>query len=146
MIWDTFLLFWHHCNIQKGISIIRTYTHVKVTSVQDDVIKWKHFPHYWPFVRGIHQSLVDSPHKGQWRGALMFLFDLCLDKQLSKQLRCWRFEMPLHSLWCHCNDVQTWACLPIAWIWMRGQRWVCTDKCPQQCLVSGGWTLQATPD
>ena len=20
--------------------------------------------HYWPFVRGIHQSLVDSPHKG----------------------------------------------------------------------------------
>ena len=20
----------------------------------DDVIKWKHFPRYWPFVRGIH--------------------------------------------------------------------------------------------
>ena len=30
----------------------------------DDVIKWKHFPRYWPFVH--------SPHKGQWRGALMF--------------------------------------------------------------------------
>ena len=38
----------------------------------DDVIKWKHFPRYWPFVRGIHRSLVNSPHKGQWRGALMF--------------------------------------------------------------------------
>ena len=38
----------------------------------DDVIKWKHFPHYWPFVRGIHRSPVNSPHKGQWRGALMF--------------------------------------------------------------------------
>ena len=37
----------------------------------DDVIKWKHFPRYWPFVRGIHQSPVNSPHKGQWRGALM---------------------------------------------------------------------------
>ena len=37
----------------------------------DDVIKWKHFPHHWPFVRGIHQSPVNSPHKGQWRGALM---------------------------------------------------------------------------
>ena len=37
-----------------------------------DVIKWKHFPRYWPFVWGIHQSLVNSPHKGQWRGALMF--------------------------------------------------------------------------
>ena len=28
--------------------------------VHDDLIKWKH---YWP---------VNSPHKGQWRGALMF--------------------------------------------------------------------------
>ena len=38
----------------------------------DDVIKWKHFPRYWPIVRGIHRSPVNSPHKGQWRGALMF--------------------------------------------------------------------------
>ena len=28
---------------------------------RDDVIKWKHFPRYWPFVWGI-----------QWRGALIF--------------------------------------------------------------------------
>ena len=38
----------------------------------DDVIKWKHFPRNWPFVRGIHRSPVNSTHKGQWRGALMF--------------------------------------------------------------------------
>ena len=38
----------------------------------DDVIKWIHFPSYWPFVRGIHLSPVNSPHKGQWRGALVF--------------------------------------------------------------------------
>ena len=38
----------------------------------DDVIKWKHFQRYWPFVRGIHRSPVNSPHKGQWRGTLMF--------------------------------------------------------------------------
>ena len=38
----------------------------------DDVIKWIHYPRYWPFVRGIHRSPVNSPHKGQWRGALMF--------------------------------------------------------------------------
>ena len=38
----------------------------------DDVIKWKHFPHHWPFVRGIHRGLVNSPHKNQWRVALMF--------------------------------------------------------------------------
>ena len=32
----------------------------------------EHFPRNWPFVRGIHRSQVNSPHKGQWRGALMF--------------------------------------------------------------------------
>ena len=37
-----------------------------------DVIKWKHFPCNWTFERGIHRSPVNSPHKGQWRGALMF--------------------------------------------------------------------------
>ena len=38
----------------------------------DDVIKWKHFPRYWPFVREIHRSPVNFLHKGQWRGALIF--------------------------------------------------------------------------
>ena len=33
--------------------------------IHDDVIKWKQFLRYWPFVRGIHRSPVDSPHKGQ---------------------------------------------------------------------------------
>ena len=37
---------------------------------------WLHqierFPHNWPFVWGIHRSMVNSPHKGQWRGALLF--------------------------------------------------------------------------
>ena len=37
------------------------------TFTHDDVIKWKHFPRYWPSV-----APVNSPHKGQWRGALMF--------------------------------------------------------------------------
>ena len=51
------------CMIQYNVTAI---------SGRDEVIKWKHFPHYWPFVRGIHQSPVNSSHKGQWRGALMF--------------------------------------------------------------------------
>ena len=38
----------------------------------DDVIKWKHFPRYWPFVRGNNRSPVNSLHKNQWRAALMF--------------------------------------------------------------------------
>ena len=37
---------------------------------------WRHqmeaFLRYWPFVRGINRSPVNSRQKGQWRGALMF--------------------------------------------------------------------------
>ena len=38
----------------------------------DDVIKWKHCPYYWPFGLRIDRSPENSPHKDQWRGALMF--------------------------------------------------------------------------
>ena len=41
------------------------------TVCHDDVIKWKHFQNYWPYVLGIHRSPVNSPYKGQWRGAVM---------------------------------------------------------------------------
>ena len=46
----------------------------RIYNAHDDVIKWKLLPRYWPFVRGIHLLPVNSPHKGQWRGALMFLW------------------------------------------------------------------------
>ena len=57
---------------------LRNYVHSRFLvfcrgqTLYDDVIKWKHFPRYWPFVRGIHRSPVNSSHKGQWRAALMF--------------------------------------------------------------------------
>ena len=38
----------------------------------EDVIKWKHFPRYWPFWRGIFRSPVDSAHKDQLCGAFIF--------------------------------------------------------------------------
>ena len=47
-------------------------TSCSIPNIHDNVIKWKHFPHYWPFVREIHRSLVNSTHKGQWHRALMF--------------------------------------------------------------------------
>ena len=40
--------------------------------IHDDVIKWKQFSRYWSIVRGLRRSLVKSPLKGHWRGALMF--------------------------------------------------------------------------
>ena len=37
--------------------------HTLVSHQHYDVIKWKHFPRYWSFVRGIHRSPVNSSHK-----------------------------------------------------------------------------------
>ena len=43
-----------------------------IIQIHDDVMKWEHFPRYLSFVREIHRRPVNSPHKGQWRGTLMF--------------------------------------------------------------------------
>ena len=87
----------------------------------DDVIKWKHFPRNWPFARGIHRSPVNSTHKGQWRGALMFSL-IWLNKRLSKQSWGWWFETLSRSLWRHRN-VHRWCGEPIIQIkfWRIGQ-------------------------
>ena len=81
----------------------RYSTPPQTSSLHDDVIKWKHLPRYWPFVGGIHQSPVNSPHKGQWRGALMFSLICILIKRLSKQSWGWWFETLSRPLWRHCN-------------------------------------------
>ena len=95
---------------------------------------WRHqmetFPRHWLFVRGIHRSLVNSPHKGQWRGALMFSLIYALNKRLSKQSWGWWFETPTRSLWSHCN-----ACpffLTVTWINHRG---LVTSHCVKELTV-----------
>ena len=65
-------------------------------NTHDDVIKWKHFPRYWPFVRGIQRSPVNFPHKGQWRRNSMFSL-----------IWGWWFETPSRPVWRHCNDICT---------------------------------------
>ena len=69
-----------YCKIGHSRSSVTQYWSSIVSNRQDwqavvfhdDVSKWKHLPLYWPFVRGIHWSPVDSPHKCQWRWDLMF--------------------------------------------------------------------------
>ena len=71
-------------------------------AAHNDVIKRKHFPRYWPFVRGIHQSPVNSPHKGQWRGVFNVFLNLRM-KNCCKQSWGWWFETSSCSLWRQCN-------------------------------------------
>ena len=72
------------------------------------VIKWKYFPRYWPFVRRIHRSLVTSPHKGQWRGALMFSL-ICVwintwvNNRDTGDLRRYRAHYDVIVMFIHCH-------------------------------------------
>ena len=77
------LKFWWH------LRWWRTYPYI-----HDDVIKWKHFPRYWPFLRGIHRSPVYSLHKGQWHGALMF--SLICTWIIGKQWWGWWFDITVN--------------------------------------------------
>ena len=64
--------------------------------LHDDVIKWKHFPRFWPFARGIHRS-----QRPMTRIFGVF-FDVRLSKRLNKQWVCRGYESRV-SLWHHCN-------------------------------------------
>ena len=55
-----------------------------------------------PFMRGNHRSPVDSPHKGQWCGALMLSFICAWTSGWAIERRKW-FDTPLQSLWRHYN-------------------------------------------
>ena len=75
--------------------------------LHDDVMKWKHFPRYWPFVGGIHRSPVDLRLNNGWvndrdSGNLRrhrAIFDVPVMKSLSKPLGSRYIFHLQHNLW-----------------------------------------------
>ena len=99
-------------------------------SLHDDVIKWKHFPRYCPFVRGIHRSPVNSPHNGQWRGALMFSLicawiNGCVNNGEAGDLRSHRahYDVTVMYMWwnecgCHWTSYLSVSTHTEMWLWL----------------------------
>ena len=93
--------------------------HIRWNS-HDDVIKWEHFPHFEPFVWGIHQSPVNSPHNGQWHGALIFSL-LCVwingwvNHREAGDLRSHRAHYDVIVM----IDIFMEVLLTISWLWFR---------------------------
>ena len=75
--------------------------------IHDDVIKWKHFPRYWPF--------GEFPAQRPVTRSFYVFFDLRLNERLSKQWRGWWFETLSHPLWRHRN---------VGGVWLQLLRWV----------------------
>ena len=59
VIWDAIApimtsLWWHWTKIMEDVcKEVNTSMKIIIYMYHDDVIKWKHFPYYWPFVRRI---------------------------------------------------------------------------------------------
>ena len=88
--------------------------------IHDDV-KLKHFSRYWPFVRGIHRSPVNPPHKDKWRGALMSSL-ICawtngwVNNNEAGDLRRYRAHYDVTIMWHMCvyecsTRPRKWICL-----------------------------------
>ena len=79
--------------------------------VHDDVIKWKHFPRNWPFVRGIHRSRW-IPHTKASDAELWCFLWCAPEYRLSKQPWGWWFETLSWSLWRHWYMGKSTSCKP----------------------------------
>ena len=112
-----------------AFSVVQTSQTAQV--IHDDVIKWKHFPRYWPFVWP-----VNSPHKGPVTRSFDVFFDLRLNKRLSKHSWGWWFETPSRPLWRHCNVLASCLLWVFAqWYWLL-RLWCYQEFLPGQAGVN----------
>ena len=79
-------------NNTSALNGVTGVLHLAIEILHDGVIKWKHFPRYWPFVR-----------KRPVARSFDIFFDLRLNNQLNKQSRGWWFETLSCSFRRHCN-------------------------------------------
>ena len=90
--------------LHESLLALRLFLKNADPSAHDDVIQWKHFPRYWPYVG-------NSPVTGEFLAqrpvtrSFDVFFDLHLTKLLSKQPWGWWFETPSRPLWRHCNVI-----------------------------------------
>ena len=121
-------------NLWGDSFIVTGYTLPLFAPCHDDVIKWKHFPRYWPFVRGIHRSPVNFPHKGQWRGALVFSLICVWINGWVNQSWGWWFETLSRPLRRYCNvHRMVWGQLQIVHILIG--IFVQLNHCRHECIM-----------
>ena len=96
-------IIWRMC---RNFAYVHLYQRIRILRKHDDVIKWKHSSRYWPFVRGIHLSPVNSPHKMPMTRSFDVFYYMFLNKWLSKQSKRRWFETLSRPSWRHCNGIQ----------------------------------------
>ena len=67
-------------------------SNTKVSTAHDDVLKWKHFPCYWPIWAGNSPFTGEFPAQRLVTQSFDVFFDLRLNTRLSKHSRGWWFR------------------------------------------------------
>ena len=122
-------------NYLTYISLAETSFYIIKIPHHVNVIKREHFSHYWLFVRGIYLSPGGLPSQRPVRPSFDVLFDLSLNKPLSKQPKRRWFETSPSFLWRQCNYSDT--ILPCLQPWMPAINYVNTNMICS--LVLGLW-------
>ena len=89
-----------HTHTSYAMSRRRHHMQGSLGRGHDDVIKWKHFPRYWPFVPPVSGEF---PTQRPVTRSFDIFFVLRLNKRLSKHSWGWWFETLSCPLWRHCN-------------------------------------------
>ena len=130
MMWATFILAAIPVSFPNMEICMHFTKNVMMTSSNGNI-----FHVYWPFARGIHRSPVDSPHKGQWSGALMVYF-ICTwtngwaNNQDAADLRYHHTHFDVTVMYIATyshthtyiyiyttNMHMVWLCLVVLWLW-----------------------------
>ena len=90
--------------------LIRKFLYSYISEASSCLTPWKRFLHYWPFVRRIHRSPVDSPHKEPVMLSFYVYFVARLNKLFCKQSNCGWFDVPWHQ----CDVTLKRHCLTLA--------------------------------
>ena len=119
---------WKSTFSKTEICEAKKWTHSKRKGLwHDDIIKWKHFPHYWPFVQGIHRSPVNSQWcwaliNSQWCWALIFsLINGWVNNHEADDLRCHRAHYDVTVMDRH---FLSWESLRPVHIFYRQHIWI----------------------
>ena len=91
-------------SIAKALELCLSCTNPSICKFHDDIMTWVHHLQFWIFGLGIHQSVLDSTHKGQ----VMQMFDIFFDysehavEQTVELSVSWGAMM---FMWHHRNDI-----------------------------------------
>ena len=98
---------WHEKRVWKCLRLAKSRDTSLgfVWNTHDDVIKWKHFPRCWPYVRGIHRSLVTRDAGNLRRYGAHYDITIMWNAETEMSSFLWNCQHLLHSkylnnIWC----------------------------------------------